>query len=277
MVTREGCKLRMQLKKYKPPKQRAVASVNRELLVLRHMFSKAFEWAMIERSPFTGAKGLFYKENNQRKRYLSDEEETRLLNQCDGLLKKVVTLALNTGMRRGEIMGLKWEQIRNGFIYITESKSNKAREIPINATLKSLLESIPHYIGSPYVFHRKKDGSPYADLTRGFEAAVKRAELNDFRFHDLRHTFASKLVMRGAGLKVVQELLGHSNILMTMRYSHLADSAKVKSVMLLDELEGEKENSYNLATIQEKSTYSNSVSAQFLVGGTGLEPATLCL
>ena len=83
--------------------------------------------------------------------------------------------------------------------------------------------------------------------------------------------------MRGAGLKVVQELLGHSNIFMTMRYSHLADSAKVKSVMLLDELEGEKENSYNLATIQEKSTYSNSVSAQFLVGGTGLEPATLCL
>lgn len=216
-----------------PPRKRKPASVNRELSTLRHMMSKAVEWDMIECSPFTKAKKLFYKENNQRLRFLTEIEESRLMKKCVGYLKDIVITALHSGMRKGEILSLRWAQIRNGFIYLTQTKADRARQIPINKDLKKVLDSQPRHITSDCVFHRA-DGTPYQDIIRSFKTAVRAAEIQDFTFHDLRHTFASRLVMMGVSLKVVQELLGHADIQMTMRYAHLAEKSIVDAVRLLE-------------------------------------------
>lgn len=219
----------------KPAKKRSGAAVNRVLSTLRHIFSKAVEWDMMEVSPFTKARGLFYKEIEKRLRYLSEEEEISLLNVCCGQLKNIVLVALHTGMRRGEILNLKWDDIQNGFIYLNETKTYMPRQIDINKTLRELFKSIPRHIKSEYVFYGK-DGEPLKSVSRAFENALTKAGIKDFRFHDLRHTFASKLVMKGVSLKAVQELLGHQNIKMTMRYAHLSDDYKKKAVHLLDSL-----------------------------------------
>ncbi len=214
-------------------RERSVADVNRILSTLRHMFSKAVEWEIMEKSPFSKVKSLFYKENNKRLRFLTEDEEERLLSCCKGYLKAIVITALNSGMRRGEILSLKWSQIRNGFIYLHKTKTNEGRQIPINDTLNSLFQSLPRHIKSDYVFC-DKDGRPYKEVKRSFKTALQRACIEGFRLHDTRHTFASRLVMRGAGLKAVQELLGHKDIKMTLRYSHLSEDFKKDAVKLLD-------------------------------------------
>lgn len=121
---------------------RADASVNREMSCLHHIFTKAHEWEMIEENPFSKGKSLVFKENNQRTRFLDEDEIRNLLDNCPPYLHKIVTCGLNTGMRRGEILSLKWSQIRNGFIYLRETKTNEPRQIPINDSLKSMFKQI---------------------------------------------------------------------------------------------------------------------------------------
>ena len=154
--------------------------------------------------------------------------------------------ALHTGMRRKEILTLKRSQIRNDFIYLTHTKTNEARQIPINKTLKALFQSLPRHIKSDYVFC-DKEGRLYKDVKRSFNTALKKAGIGDFRFHDLRHTFASRLIMRRASLKAVQELLGHKDIKMTMRYAHLADDFKKDAVELLDKDSPDYQSSSNIS------------------------------
>jgi integrase len=190
------------------------------MAILGHMLSKAVEWGMLANSPFKKGKRLMLKENNQRLRFLSKTEIEALLKSCTPHLKPIVETALLTGMRRGELLSLKWEQIRNGFIYLTETKSGKARQIPINDRLAAVLKDIrrKNHLKSEYVFCDFQ-GRRFYEVKRSFTSACRRAGIEDFRFHDLRHTFASRLVMRGASLKAVQELLGHADLKMTMRYA----------------------------------------------------------
>lgn len=216
-----------------PKRERSVADVNRTLSVLRHLLSKAVEWDMLEQSPFKKARGLFYKENNKRLRFLSEEEAKRLIYYCKQYLQAIVITALNKGMRKGEILSLKWEQIRNGFIYLTNTKTDEPRQIPVNRTLQALFQSLPRHIKSDYVFC-DRNGKPFSDVKKSFNTALKKAGIADFHFHDLRHTFASWMVMRGASLKAVAEILGHSDIATTQRYAHLSESYKQKAVELLD-------------------------------------------
>ena len=168
-----------------------------------------------------------------RLRFLTEDEEESLLSRCKGYLLAILITALNTGMRKGEILSLRWTQIRNGFIYLSKTKTNEGRQIPINDTLNSLFQSLPRHIKSDYVFC-DKDGKPYQEVKRSFNTALRKAGIEEFRFHDIRHSFASRLVMRGAGLKAVQELLGHKDIKMTLRYSHLSEDFKKDAVKLLD-------------------------------------------
>jgi integrase len=243
--------------KQKPTKQgkiRTDATVNREMTCLHHVFTKAVEWEMTERSPFDQGKTLLLKENNKRLRYLSKQEIDKLLAESPKHLKRIVKCAIHTGMRRGEILGLKWSQIRNGFIYLEKTKTNEARQIPINDDLAGLLRKIRREQGltSEHVFtyrqgeHALKHGKwamqaktvrcSIASARRAFEGAVKRAGIRDFKFHDLRHTFASQMIMRGANLKEVQEILGHKGMTMTLRYAHLSQEHKKKAVSLLNGL-----------------------------------------
>ena len=216
------------------------ASVNRAMACLRHLFSKAVEWELIEQSPFSKGKSLILKENNQRLRFLTEDEVTKLLDECTGYIHDVVECALNTGMRRGEILSLKWGQIRNGFIYLRETKTKEPRQIPINDDLDAMFKRIrkKQHLTSKYVF--LYEGKPMKGIKRAFKGALSRSDIEDFRFHDLRHTFASQVIMRGGTLKDVQELLGHKTMTMTLRYAHLTQEHKKKAVNLLNGLTASK-------------------------------------
>jgi integrase len=221
---------------------RKPATVNKELATLKHMLSKAVEWEMVTEEAVKGAlKVKLLQENNRRLRYLSKEECGTLLNKCASHLKPMVVTALNTGMRRGEIFGLTWDRVdlKHGFILLDITKNGERREIPINATLRAELESlaIKNIEGRRFVFH-EKDGKPFDSVKRSFNKACKDAGITDFHFHDLRHTFASQLVMAGIDLTTVKELMGHKDIKMTLRYAHLAPSHKVKALEVLDQKMG---------------------------------------
>jgi integrase len=213
------------------------ASVNRDMAILGHMLSKAVEWGLLETSPFKKGKRLMFKENNQRLRFLSDAEIEALLAVCPDHLKPVVEVAILTGMRRGELLSLKWEQIRNELIYLTETKSGKARQIPINDRLAMVFKEIrkENQLKSAYVFCDSQ-GRRFYEVKRSFTTACKKAGVADFRFHDLRHTFASHLVMNGVNLKAVQELLGHADLTMTMRYAHLSQAHLQDAVAKINEI-----------------------------------------
>jgi integrase len=162
------------------------------------MLNKAVEWGMLETSPFTKGSRLVLKENNYRLRFLTESEIEALLKACDDLrtctphLRPIVETALLTGMRRNELLSLKWEQVRNGFIYLTETKSGKAWQIPINDRLAEVLRQVRrgNQLKSPYVFCGP-DGKRFLEVKRPFASACRKAGIEAFRFHDLRHTFAS--------------------------------------------------------------------------------------
>jgi len=231
-------------------KQRTDASVNREMALIGHMLGKAVEWEMLETSPLKKGKRLMFKENNHRLRFLTESEVAALLTASDDLkihspyLRPLVETALLTGMRRGELLSLKWEQIRNGFIYLEAAmvKSGKGRQIPINDRLAEVFKEVRrgNQLKSEFVFCDSQ-GRRFSQVKRSFASACRRAGIEAFRFHDLRHTFASRLVMRGASLKAVQELLGHADLKMTMRYAHLSHEHLRDSVNLLNDLPSGKE------------------------------------
>jgi integrase len=214
------------------------ATINRHVATLKHMFTKAVEWDMVEEEVLKRIRrAKLLEENNRRLRYLSKEECNALILACDKCLKSVVTTALNTGMRKGEILSLKWDNVdlRHGFILLEKTKNGERREIPINETLRATLSGIVRRLDTPYVFYNSDTGTRYINLHKPFQTALKRAKINDFRFHDLRHTFASHLVMAGVDITTVKELLGHKTLTMTLRYAHLAPSHKVKAVNILDD------------------------------------------
>jgi integrase len=250
----------LQLEKYRNHLKRsgmAKASVNKEMACLKHMLNKAVEWDLMEKSPFK--KSLRLKENNQRQRYLSRDEIKRLRVECAPHLLNIVDCAINTGMRKGEILSLRWSQIRDGLIYLRKTKTDRARQIPINNTLAATLDRLSKH-GEPSNIKRLDGGNtpmprprtdhvftyrgdPIKNVRKAFMTALSKADIEDCRFHDLRHTFASHLVINGASLKSVQELLGHQDIKMTMRYAHLSQEHKTNAVNLLNDLTGgEKRN-----------------------------------
>jgi len=229
------------------------SSINREMSCLHHLFDKAKEWDMTEESPLNQGNSLMLKENNKRERYLNEDEIERLLNNCPPHLKQIVVCALNSGMRQGEILSLKRSQIRNGFIYLTKTKTNEARQIPINDDLALMFKQIKaeqNPKGNVIAIDGKPanvlqlninhvftfEGKAISGVKSSFRTAVKNAGIEDFRFHDLRHTFASQLIMKGGDLKDVQELLGHKTMTMTLRYAHLSQHHKKKAVNLLNGL-----------------------------------------
>lgn len=199
------------------------ASVNRELAVLRHLLRLAEEWGYIDKVP----KIRLGKESEGRLRFLSEEEAVRLLQACEEsrnpYLKTIVTTALHTGMRRGEILGLTWDRVdfSRGVLLLEKTKSGRRREVPMNQAVYAALSALPGLKEKGLVFCRG-DGAAWGKIRTAFDTACERAKIEDFRFHDLRHTCASWLIQRGRSLKEVQELLGHRTFAMTLRYAHLS-------------------------------------------------------
>ena len=131
----------------------------------------------------------------------------------------------------------KWDKhvdLKHDFILLDVTKNGERREIPINATLKKALQGLTRRIDVPYVFYSPDTGKPYKSISRSFKTALRKTGIKDFKFHDLRHTFASHLVMAGVDITTVSRLLGHKTLTMTLRYAHLAPSHMVKAVDVLD-------------------------------------------
>ncbi|MDI1471518.1 MAG: site-specific integrase [Thermodesulfovibrio sp.] len=143
-------------------------------------------------------------------------------------------------MRKDEILSLKRNNVdlKNGYIYVETSKNGESRTIPMNDMLLSLFRKLftERRIDTDYVFINPETGTKYQDIKRSFTTALRKAQIKDFHFHDLRHTFASHLVMSGVDLTTVKELLGYKDIKMTLRYSHLAPEHKQKAVSVLDSI-----------------------------------------
>ena len=212
------------------PRDVPMSTINRELSCLRRIFNLAVSWEKAERNQVKGVR--FFREEMLTVKILTDDEIQVLLLCCNRITADVVRFALNTGMRRGEILNLKWDQVdlADGYITVTKTKSGKQRKIPINETVRNVFEC--KHRGSVYVFHR--NGKPAKSVRATFEQAVRRAAIGHCRFHDLRHTFATRLVLRGVSLPVVKELLGHSTIVTTMRYAHPTPESKKNAVALLE-------------------------------------------
>jgi integrase len=156
-----------------------------------------------------------------------------LLQYCTPHLKPIVITALSTGMHRGEILKLTWDDVDfdQGHITIWESKNGESRTAPMSELLAEALcrQKEERRPNNPYVF-LSPSGKPFNCIQAAFTSACKKAGITDFRFHDLRHTFASHLVMNSVDLATVKELLGHKTRIMTLRYSHLSQGHKKKAV-----------------------------------------------
>jgi integrase len=218
------------------------ATVNREIDTVKNMLRKAVEWGYLHTSPGASVKKL--RTGTPHFRYLSGAETRKLLDACRSSINPqiypFVAVALSTGMRLGELTALEWKDIdfKRGILRVDNKKEHhtknyQVRTIPMNEFLTEVLRKIPRRLDSSYVF-QKKDGEKFHKMRSGFENAVKRSGIPHVRFHDLRHTFASHLVMGGVDIRTVQELLGHKDIRMTMRYSHLAPDHMRKAVKVLD-------------------------------------------
>jgi len=213
--------------------------INRIITAIRSSLNIAVEYSYIKENPLKGFK-LLKEEKNNIVRYLSEQEEDRLLSECKNIYfqhKNIVILALNTGMRAGEIKSLKRSDINLKDKYInlrsSNTKSQKSRIIYLNDKSCSVIEEQYKKIKSEYLFLNEKTNSPFVKHHEFFKKLKESAKINNFRFHDLRHTFASKLAMKGVDLNTIRELLGHSDIKMTLIYAHLCETHKRKVIDML--------------------------------------------
>lgn len=215
------------------------ASVNRELALLKVMYSKAEEWGYVSDTPTRKVKKL-KGETLGRTRYLTNQEMERLLSKCDPGLREIVLVLIHTGMRKGEFQRMQWGHLDfdTSVIFVPISKNGKSRYIPMNYVVKQILlrRRIVGQQKAHYVFGDKDNATGIYNFRKKFETARKAAGLEDLRIHDLRHTFASHLVMKGVDLSTVQALLGHSDQRITERYSHLSPIHKAKAVKVLESL-----------------------------------------
>jgi integrase len=213
-------------------------TVNRELALLKNLFTKAVEWGKTGENPVK--KVRFYRENNARTRFLLDDEETRLLAHCKPQLKPLVITALHTGFRASELCSLTWHDVdflrHTVTVQAGYAKNGESRTIPMNEVLTTTLKAVKLQNADGEKVFCNRQGMPYRSFRTTFERAIRLAGIADFTFHDLRHTFASRLVMAGVDLPTVKELLGHKDISMTMRYTHLSSDHKQAAVKKLEKV-----------------------------------------
>jgi len=196
----------------------APATINRELGCLRTLLNKAVDWGKLESNPMAKVRG--FKEPPPRERFLTKDEARRLVDAADPRLKPIVVVALGTGMRRGEILALKWADLDfvRGVISIVMSKSGKPRKVPMSAAVAEALGAVSRR--GEFVFMNREPGQSVTSIKDAFRAACAAAKITGFRFHDCRHTFASRALELGADLVSVSKILGHSSIAMTAKYLH---------------------------------------------------------
>lgn len=206
----------------------APATVNRELSTLRRIFNLAIEWGQAVENPAARFKAL--PEPPRQEHIFTPEEIQRLLGAASPHLRDIILLALNTGMRRGEILTLTWDQIEwdRRTLLLTHTKNGRARRVPLNPVALEVLRREPRT--GPYVFG---GDHPPKSVRTAFHAAIQRAGLRPCWFHDLRHMAATYMIHGGADLATVKEILGHSHISLTLRYAHPTSDSRLRAVASL--------------------------------------------
>ncbi len=222
-VERELNRLRSQGHRFKG-RGLAVSTLNRFRAAVSAIFTLALRNGKVLANPARLVRQG--TENNRRVRFLSDDEEARLrekIRERCAEREAELDLALHTGLRRAEQYSLRWKDVDllHGILTVASGKGDKQRHVPLNASALAALAALK----------RRDDGSGLVCLggmtregywARWFENAVAAAGINDLTWHDLRHTFASRLRMRGVELATIKELLGHTTLQMVLRYAHLA-------------------------------------------------------
>lgn len=250
----------------------SLETINRDIASIKAVFNRAVDWEVIAASPLAKVKKS-RTDDCRKVRFLSDDEETRLRAELDAReerrraerdsanhwrsergyvllpslrplaytdhLKPMVLLSINTGARRGELFDLTWENVDLDRRILTvtgaTAKSRRTRHIPLNREATRVLqgwrEQSPTREGLVFV---NDDGERFDRVNSSWRRLLKNASIAQFRWHDMRHHFASRLVMGGIDLNTVRELLGHSDYAMTLRYAHLAPEHKLKAVEVLD-------------------------------------------
>jgi integrase len=211
----------------KEPRKRSPATANRYLAALSKALTVAVrEWHWLAENPLRRVQKE--SEPQGRARFLSDDERKRLLAACGASgtrgLELVVMLALTTGMRRGEIKGLRWPDVdlQRRVAVLHKTKNSERRAVPLVLRLVELLKAHVRRVDTDLVFPQPRKPKPL-DFDKAFAEAVRAAGIADFRFHDLRHTAASYLAMSGATTAEIAAVLGHKTLAMVKRYSHLSE------------------------------------------------------
>jgi site-specific recombinase XerD len=224
---------------------KAIATVNRELGFLRHAYNvaiKHYKWCA--KNPVSDVK--FDQENNLRDKWLTLAQEEHLISELSGRYRDIVRLVINTGMRRDEVLSLTHPQVDfNRRVTIIQGKGNKVRTIPLNQVALNILKDRlkTRHIKSALVFPSANGTKIQKNrLLTSFKRALSRIGISDFTFHDLRHTFATRLAQTGVDLYVISKLLGHNNISTTQRYAHHCPESLRHGVEVL-------ENCYKFATV----------------------------
>jgi integrase len=253
---------------------RKAATINRHMAALNASVNWAVSHELIEGNPLVRLGRLKERDSNVKVRYLSDDERTRLMAALDNrekrirearlshnewlserereampeidrkfadYLKPMILVSLNSGLRRGSLFGLKWNDIdfftRTMTIRPDNDKPEKTLQLPMNTTVNETLaawkEQSRPASDDALIFPSPVSGGELNNVKKSWANLLREAQIENFRWHDMRHDFASQLVMKGIDLNTVRELMGHADMKMTMRYAHLALSSKLRAVEVL--------------------------------------------
>lgn len=215
------------------------ATVNRELEILKSSINLADKWNKFSGKNPVSIAGLF-KLYNKKERVLSSSEEMVLMKNSPPHLQNILQFALHTGTRKSEIIKLSWDQVdlhNNYFEIISQNaKSKKSRKIPLNKLMKEMLLRLKMKNNNNNIVFLNSHNMPYKrhdSINRCFKRATYQSGIPELRFHDLRHTSATRMIEGRASIVAVKEILGHADLSSTMRYSH-PDKSLLEAVISLE-------------------------------------------
>jgi integrase len=240
------------------------ASITKELNVLKHLLSLAVEWELIPGNPAHGVKPP--KVAPGRVRYLQPGELRAVLKACRDWLRPIAGLAVATGMRRGEVLGLRWMDVdfNGGRIMLPQTKNGEGRIVYLNTLAQQVLTAVPRDEARPT--DRIFDGEKMTpeNVSLAFLRACRSVNIPDFHFHDLRHTAASWMRMNGADIHTVALILGHKDLRMAARYQHLSPAFLSDAVKLLDAAFADKQDAKGTGKTPKSGETEDSGKAESL-------------